>query len=77
MNFKRIFLRNKNNKIYYYIKAILRELVPGSLSQAQLKKHLNSAYYRKNATYIDDRVNYYNKLERLEPLDQDAIEIGS
>ena len=76
MNFKRIFLRNKNNKIYYYIKAILRELVPGSLSRAQLKKHLNSAYYRKNAAYIDDRVNYYNKLERLEPLDQDAIEIG-
>jgi len=76
MNFKRIFLRNRNNKIYYYIKAIIRELVTDHILQFRLKRYLNSEYYNQYDAYINDRVNYYNKLEQGEMLGRDAIEIG-
>ena len=62
MNFKRTFLRNRNNKIYYYIKAILREIVPDTFARLRLRRLLSNS---SNLSYIADRVNYYNKLEGI------------
>jgi len=76
MNFKRIFLRNRNNKVYYYIKAILRELVPGRLTRCRLRKLLIQDH-RQDLSYVEDRVNYYNKLGEVKTLGDQAIAIGS
>ncbi|MCW8312115.1 lipopolysaccharide biosynthesis protein [Sphingobacterium sp. InxBP1] len=76
MNLKRVFLRNRNNKIYYYIKALIRELIPSAIPRATLRKRLNSIYYCEHASYINDRVNYYNKLAHYQAVGKDAIEIG-
>ncbi|NGM63277.1 lipopolysaccharide biosynthesis protein [Sphingobacterium sp. SGG-5] len=74
MNFKRTFLRNRNNKIYYYIKAILREIVPDTFARRRLRRLLVNSH-GDDRSYIVDRVNYYNKLERGKALGQQAIAI--
>ncbi|WP_418361113.1 glycosyl transferase family 90 [Sphingobacterium detergens] len=75
MNFKRIFLRNRNNKVYYYIKAIVREIIPSRFAQLKLKRLLTNAYYIKHATYVSDRVDYYNKLTHNSVLGKGTITI--
>lgn len=74
MNFKRIFLRNKNNKIYYYIKAILREGIPARFVRAKLHSRLAKGD-SQDRLYIEERVRYYNKLEEVQELGAQAVEI--
>jgi hypothetical protein len=51
----------KNGKFFYYLKNSMMLIVPSVLYCLTLKKILSSIgeYY---SSYIDDRVNYYNKL---------------
>jgi len=58
------FLANrkyKNNRPFYYIRAIFRELFPDYLCRIQLKSRLKSTA-GFDIGYIQKRVNYYNKL---------------
>jgi hypothetical protein len=59
------FLANrkyKNNRPIYYTRAILRELLPDFFCRIQLKSKLKSQT-RFDIPYIQERVNYYNKLD--------------
>ena len=55
----------KNNRPLYYSKAILREIYPDFLCALKLKSKL-STIDQFDKSYILDRVNYYNKLDKSE-----------
>jgi hypothetical protein len=59
-----VFKPHKNNKIQYYAQAVCRLLIPRMVFQRQLKQKL-SRIRRYDITYINDRVNYYNKLSAV------------
>lgn len=73
MNFKKVVLKNKNNKLAYYLRVVLRELVPSRVMRRRLPRLLQ---LNGDEAYILDRVNYYNKLENNSPLGADAIQIA-
>ncbi|MFD2967650.1 glycosyl transferase family 90 [Sphingobacterium bambusae] len=75
MNFKQIFLRNKNNKFFYYLGAVSRALIPAAWARRSLADKLR-ADWGADQGYIEERVNYYNKLSRPKPLSTDAIAIA-
>jgi hypothetical protein len=53
----------KNNRPLYYLKAIIRELYPDFFCRQKLRNLLGSlGKYDKN--YLQQRLNYYNKLDR-------------
>lgn len=59
------FLANrkyKNNRPIYYVRAILRELFPDFFCRIRLKSKLTSQT-DFDTMYIQNRVNYYNKLK--------------
>lgn len=66
---KRMSFRHKNNKPWYYVKNYIRQIFPSSLYASRLKKHLNQLE-KQDKEYILDRVNYYNKLDEIQLLDQ-------
>lgn len=76
MNFKKRVLKNKNNKFLYYIRAILRELMPGWWFRRQLNRILTKDW-EGQSDYIRQRVDYYNKLERETPLSSKASAIAN
>lgn len=73
MSFKKVVLKNKNNKLAYYLRVVLRELVPSRVMRRRLPRLLQ---LNGDEAYILDRVNYYNKLENNSPLGADAIQIA-
>lgn len=52
----------KNNRLLYYAKAIIRELLPDMFCRMKLKAKLRQVSFFDDP-YIRKRVNYYNKLE--------------
>jgi hypothetical protein len=53
--------KHRNNKLLYYWKGFLREILPSSFFQSQLSsKLLKTSHY--DLDYIRCRINYYNKL---------------
>lgn len=74
MNFKKIFLKNKNNKLFYYVQVVLREFVPSRFIQSRLNGML---HLHADEAYITDRVNYYNKLMGVRPVGLDATVIAN
>jgi len=63
------FLANrkyKNNRPIYYVQAILRELFPDFFCRIQLQSKLKKQT-DFDIEYIQQRVNYYNKLENCKP----------
>ncbi|MBD1430964.1 glycosyl transferase family 90 [Sphingobacterium litopenaei] len=72
LNLKRILLGNKNNKLCYYIKALVRGLIPASVYRSYRNRFLNDS---PNDSYIHSRVNYYNKLGSERSLSSSAIQI--
>lgn len=71
MNIKYIFRSGKNPKFVYYAKAYSLLHLPGSLLRSCLHGVLKSVENRKDAEYIRDRVDYYNKLRTSEGIDKD------
>lgn len=53
----------KNLKIVYYIRCFARYLMPPVLLRFRLKGVLETIAARGDKNYIEDRVNYYNKLK--------------
>lgn len=66
----------KNLKIVYYIKCFMRYLTPPSFLRHQLKGTLSAAAKRSDWNYIQNRVNYYNKLSAKVTLPQEAKILG-
>jgi len=67
------FRGDKNNKFLYYLKNNLRwALVPNGFYRRQLDATLAELPRRADREYIERRVAYYNKLNVLTPLPQDA-----
>lgn len=74
MNWKRLILGNKNNKLLYYIKSISSLFVPSIFYRTCLESK------KRRPCPIDDeilrsRVNYYNKLDRMTLLSPNSIAI--
>lgn len=74
MIFHKTGITIKKNKVPYYIKNFLRQLIPTFLHEALLNKKL-SAVNQYDKTYLADRVNYYNKLSRPTSVGNSAIEL--
>lgn len=67
MELKRMSFKHKNNKILYYAKNFLRQLVPSSYYQNKYSKKLEHIKFYDEVE-IMDRVNFYNKLDNTTPL---------
>jgi hypothetical protein len=68
------FRSRANNKALYYIRAGLREMVPGAYFRARRERCLESIRDYSESE-ISERVNYYNKLEAPVRLVDDAPRI--
>jgi hypothetical protein len=70
MKLKRMSYKHKNNKFIYYVKNYFRQLIPSSYYQQKLHTKLKSinSLNKHDIDNIEDRVNYYNKLEKSVPL---------
>ena len=73
-NFKRIFLKNKNNKFNYYVKTFFKSLIPASYYRNR-RDLLLSTISDEDVSYIKSRVDYYNKLHRPVQLSPAAVAI--
>ncbi len=65
----------KNSKITYYLRNIARQLIPKARYRL-LRKGLLRRASEYSENYLLDRVNYYNKLEEVNSLPEDAIAVG-
>ncbi len=74
INFKRILLKNKNNKLYYYVKTFLKSLVPNAYYRSQRNSLLQNLPLSERE-YVQSRVDYYNKLVDSQPLSPSAFAI--
>lgn len=63
---------NKNTKLTYYIVNVAKLLLPDALYRMQLKSRLENL---QESAYIQERVDYYNKLEAPFALPDDAVTI--
>lgn len=54
----------KNPKFIYYLINVWRLILPKFFFQIQLQRKLASLSYRADREYIEERVNYYNKLSQ-------------
>lgn len=71
---KRLSVTHKNSKFLYYSRGYIRLLFPGWWFRRKLKNKLTNTD-AGNTNYIEDRVNYYNKLHSSVALAPDAISI--
>lgn len=74
MNIKRILLHNKNFKLGYYLKAIWQ--ARHTLVTAEMYKEWNKKLVKEDdLKIVEERVEYYNKLEKITSLSPLAIKI--
>lgn len=71
-----IFKSGKNNKALYFLKNYCRLIVPAGIYRSRLKKKLTSIDNRSDKAYIEERVNYYNKLSEIAPLPDETPSIA-
>ncbi|MDR2285813.1 MAG: glycosyltransferase [Sphingobacterium sp.] len=74
MNWKRVLLKNKNNKLLYYVKAISRWKVPSVFYRSKLVSRLGERL-SVAPDAIQFRVDYYNRLDKKTVLSNEAIAI--
>lgn len=55
-------IKNRNNHAIYYISAFLKRMAPQFICSIK-ERMLLRAYSKMDKEYIDDRVDYYNRLE--------------
>lgn len=63
----------KNTKAYYYLKCFCRKLIPSVIFRTKRKSFLKQASERSDFEYIMTRVDYYNKLTKKTPLNDNSI----
>ena len=74
MDFKRMFTKHKNVKFIYYLINYLYLLIPDSLYSLKRNRILKSIK-KYDKSYIQERVNYYNKLNSFTLLHADAPQL--
>jgi len=74
LNFKKIFLKNKNVKFFYYLSVFGRKLRPKFLLRKKASVLLNRDLTQQSE-WVRFRINYYNKLSPQRSLSNDAIQI--
>ncbi|WP_426789753.1 glycosyl transferase family 90 [Sphingobacterium sp. WOUb80] len=74
LNFKKIFLKNKNVKFFYYLSVFGRQLRPKLLLRKKASVLLNKNQ-TEESEWVRFRINYYNKLSPQQPLSDQAIQI--
>lgn len=72
---KILSLKHKNNKLLYYSVSFIRLLFPKKYYQSRLNKKISSLK-DYDIEYIKKRINYYNKLEEVTKLSDNAINLG-
>ncbi|QQT24222.1 glycosyl transferase family 90 [Sphingobacterium spiritivorum] len=75
INIKRIVFKNKNFKLAYYFKALLREIPLSFWYRSRLKSKFQ-AIPKFDSKALEDRVNYYNKLQQNTSLTSAAVAIA-
>jgi len=75
-NIKRLSFRHKNNKVWYYILNHARKYFPSSIFQNKLERKLESIK-DFDANYIQKRVDYYNRLEKIVKLSNKSETISN
>ena len=66
----------KNNRMFYWLRNLLRLAVPRCATHRKLQKELRCLDNRADKEYILDRVNYYNKLDTPVSLPDDSPLLG-
>jgi hypothetical protein len=66
---KKLSWKHKNNKVLYYGKNFIRQIIPGVLYRSLLEKKL-SGLKNYDTGYLRTRINYYNKLEYKQELSE-------
>jgi hypothetical protein len=74
LEFKRLSAKHKNNKFKYYLLGYLRQWLPATHYQQVVQKLSNKGL---NWQQIQNRVNYYNRLEKPQALSAKARTLGS
>jgi len=74
LNIKKIFLKNKNVKFFYYLSVLGRQLRPKFLLRKKASALLNKSL-TDESEWVQFRINYYNKLAPQRSLSNDAIQI--
>ncbi len=74
-NIKRLSFKHKNNKFTYYLRGYVLDILPKFWSRLQLRGKLNSIN-KYNRAYIEDRVNYYNKLDGVTELPAESTALA-
>lgn len=74
LNFKKIFLKNKNVKFFYYLSVFGRQLRPKLLLRKKASVLLNKSL-TEESEWVRFRINYYNKLSSQQSLSDQAIQI--
>ncbi len=72
MFFQKLSAKIRKNRIGYYAKTFLRQLPPAGLYESLLPEKLRAVSHFDKA-YLADRVNYYNKLNQVTALGDDAF----
>ncbi len=67
----------KNSKAGYYLKAGFRDLLPDACFRRRLERELEECRRLYDERYIQERVDYYCRLDGHRPLGPDATEIGA
>lgn len=67
----------KNTKAFYYVRSIIRQLVPSFFYRFQRARVLRKCYNRTDIDYMRKRVDYYNKLSHPCRLNDDTKTIGA
>lgn len=67
---KKIAVRNKNNKLLYYLKVLAWQFMPSGFFRLRLPERLKKldTLTKTERNLIFLRVNYYNKLQTVKPL---------
>ncbi|NDV47113.1 lipopolysaccharide biosynthesis protein [Paludibacter sp. 221] len=72
---KRASFKHKNNKLAYYVKNYVRLCRPFVIFRRKPDKKLTE-FSPADKEYIEQRVNYYNKLTQVTNLPDSAIQLG-
>jgi len=67
-------MKNEYNHVTYYIGAFFMRETPKFILSIK-EKMLKKAYEKMDKKYIDDRVNYYNRLEGVTELPADSRQL--
>lgn len=74
-NLKRLSFRHKNNKLWYYCRNFARQYYPTTIFTKKLNKKLTQLN-QFDREYVLKRVDYYNKLNSVTKLSDNAIQLS-